>query len=1697
LEIRARIGLEVAKFQANAKIVAAQFKAMGTNAEKYQNNVDYFARRSLDLTKNLNSERVQDVTKTGQAIVAREKKIADDRYSLIMQSAKRVQKDRSKLELDAVRPGATGAVTGSVRPPARENPLYKKEADATKILTATMRKEYNAAYEAKERAALKASKVESRENQKRISEGKKITDQMHKQREAVIRAARELEKLSKSAQKEEDFRVKVDFFMNDEDFNRRLAATRYALYDIGNRAMAFGLAVAAGMGAAVKAAIDFESAFTSVERTAQVDLGSPYIEAQSRAINLRNALIDISTTIPVAFGQVTEIATLGAQLGIATDDLDEFTETVARFSAITGISVDQAALSFGRLSELLNVEPAQFENLSSAIVFAGINAVATDAEILKMSESIAAASTQAGIAAADTVGFATALASLKVRPEEARGVITRLFKTFDLAISEGGERLDDYAKVLNTTSDQAAALWQQDPSQFVQSFLSGAEATGKLNETMTALGVVNTRELNVITRLANNMDVLEQSLADSNEQFLLGSFSTEAYGKVSDDLASKIIILQNSITAMGASIGETVTGPLADFVTFLTSITEEIRKSPEGVRIFIAAITALTAGLSIFIALLTLGTAGLLALKLAFQNLSGGTVQANISLSTFRALVVSMIPNAAGATTVLGGLSTSFKAVAAGATGAGIAARGFATVASVAFGPVGIAVGLLSTLGLSLMAFSSEAEKSKKAMFESAGGIDAVLDAAARDAASGAEPFREINVALKDLNEEEQNSIEIQKNAIASRESSKGKFIEQTEAVKNAIEGLQDYEGAVNNATDAVDGNTIALGNNVAALILDSLGSYDADGSNFWAKITELSPQIESTLNALGFEAADMVAAGLEEGGETAEGYAERFQTAMRLVAESTGDLGAPQLETYRKKLSELGFEMTTAELLKMNRQLATSGPFLSNQIAFLSDAGAATDNFTDSSVQAAIAADKQGAAATKLGLATEEVEGEVLDLNDALRAQVKDLTASEIAENRSADALEKFAESARETQGALEGTGAAARENLTNFTAFMNAATEAAVEAGEGTPGAIKRIIAGLNSLGESGINTSGAFEVAKSLIITSVSGIMGADAALRTQLGTATDLAGMRAIINGFYATRLAAEGWSNNLMLEWGRAISMLSATGPAIQLPPIKINQGAVKTALQKLQEQIQKAFKALDIRSSLESSLTGLGDSLRQGGKGFAVFSESGRKNISSLQGVIDDLAVKSGGNVKNFANDLASLRAALVRSGVGADGLKLIDTALKGVGTRGKASKKVVDAFTASIQRTASSQRGILALADAFSRVSSSIRSALSARFVGVDALDNATLGWLDIADAAQAARDRINEATQSIADANAEINKLGSDKKKLEYQLQIAIKYGDTLRAADLRSQIAAIETEVATQSNAIAKASSEISAANSQLGIGENQNPRDVIERNKTLRDMAGRYADVAAFMMLNAKPGENLTKIIDGQVAAFKANAIEMGFTEEQAGKVAGVLREELIVAMKQVPKELKTIVKAETSAALKSIDTFSTQATDRLNKIPRNITTTHTVVQSQTATMPNRRGFYPGEISNGHSWNASTSKWTKIVKAASGGFIQGPGSSMSDSIPAMLSNGEFVVRASAVSAYGLDFMNALNQQRVSPSSGVLSSSAAQSGPQLVYLSPEDRQLLRTAIDRPVNLYTDNATIAKSANDGNKILAQRGLA
>lgn len=80
-----------------------------------------------------------------------------------------------------------------------------------------------------------------------------------------------------------------------------------------------------------------------------------------------------------------------------------------------------------------------------------------------------------------------------------------------------------------------------------------------------------------------------------------------------------------------------------------------------------------------------------------------------------------------------------------------------------------------------------------------------------------------------------------------------------------------------------------------------------------------------------------------------------------------------------------------------------------------------------------------------------------------------------------------------------------------------------------------------------------------------------------------------------------------------------------------------------------------------------------------------------------------------------------------------------------------------------------------------------------------------------------------------------------------------------------------------------------------------------------------------------------------------------------------------------------------------------------------------------------------GFFPSAPSGGGGGGGGGGGLLGVdttFRLAEGGYVTGPGSSTSDSIPARLSNGEYVLRASAVKALGVGFLNKLNQVRKGP-------------------------------------------------------------
>lgn len=433
-----------------------------------------------------------------------------------------------------------------------------------------------------------------------------------------------------------------------------LVRLRYALYDVGQTATVTGLALLAlGVGVAA-VAISFQRSFADVERTSGV--------TGNAVGHLRDQFDELYRTIPVGFDDLTKIGTLGGQLNINAQQLASFTEQVAKFSATSGVGVEESATAFGRLDQLLPDVQGNYEGLGDAILKVGVNSVATEAQIIAISSQLAGVANTAGLTSQEVIALSGTLASLGTAPELSRGAITRLFANIEVAISGGGEKLAAFAQVSGRTASEFARDWGNDSFAVIQDLFEGIGASGSdMGTVLRELGITASRDVPVFQKLAQNTDLLADSL----------SYATNAAGEVdrqysivSSTVAEKLNLLVNNLNSFIATVGESATGlgSLIDVLIYFLQVAQKIADNP-----IASSFTgfALTLGVVAGAALIVIGAmtrmaGSALALRTAMAEMN---ITSGASVLSFNSLTATLLGTGAAGTRAATAISLVSKAL--------------------------------------------------------------------------------------------------------------------------------------------------------------------------------------------------------------------------------------------------------------------------------------------------------------------------------------------------------------------------------------------------------------------------------------------------------------------------------------------------------------------------------------------------------------------------------------------------------------------------------------------------------------------------------------------------------------------------------------------------------------------------------------------------------------------------------------------------------------------------------------------------------------------------------------------------------------------------------------------------------------------------------------------------------------------------
>lgn len=489
---------------------------------------------------------------------------------------------------------------------------------------------------------------------------------------------------------------------------------RYALYDAANAYKLMGVAMAGAAVGAVAIGASFESAFANVERTLS-PAGQGAMEFAASVSEIRSSLVRLSGQIPLTFQELSEIATIGNQMGIAEEDLVSFTGTMARFASASGMSIDSVTQAFGGIAAQTGLASEHFENLGSAIALVGIESNATEDQLVSVIKEIAAGATQAGFAVDEIVGLSGALASLQVPPERARGSLTTYFNTLNRTVAEGGQGLEDFATIVGVTSGQLEGMVRAgDGAEVMQRFaesiadLDNVDATAALDR----LNLAQLRVSDTFIRLASDTERFREYMDLANTGFMEGEELNRQYAVTMETLSSQWTIFINGINALVAAISGGAIPTIGSLFKAINGVIFALadwlgnNKWAVAAGAFAVAVIGITGAMILFRGLAMAATASILAMTYATRQM-GGTALA--SMGPVRGLATALFGVRGGAIGAAGGiitLRTALRSLLA-STGVGLLLVGLGFAADAIMGTGGAA----DDASLSLDQYNKATEK--------------------------------------------------------------------------------------------------------------------------------------------------------------------------------------------------------------------------------------------------------------------------------------------------------------------------------------------------------------------------------------------------------------------------------------------------------------------------------------------------------------------------------------------------------------------------------------------------------------------------------------------------------------------------------------------------------------------------------------------------------------------------------------------------------------------------------------------------------------------------------------------------------------------------------------------------------------------------------------------------------------------------
>lgn len=568
---------------------------------------------------------------------------------------------------------------------------------------------------------------------------------------------------------------------------------------------------------AVQSATDIDSAYRDMRKTVNGTEGD--------FARLKQAALDFSNQNITSADQILQIQAIGGELGIATDDLETFAETVSNLDIATNLDADDAATALGTLSNILNdLNGDTMPRFADSLVRLGNNGASTESQIVEVASRIGSMGSIIGMSTPDILAWSSAIASTGQKSEAAGTAISKTMSNIETAVAQGGTAVEGFADIAGMSAEKFASTWESDPTEALKAFIEGLaeleDNGGSADKALQDLGINAVRQKQGIEGLMQSIGNLDDSLemsenawnGVSDEWGAAGDAAREAQAK-NEGLAGSIQRIKNTVQNAASEIGDAIAPIVSDIADFAADLGDAFADTDDGFKQMVAGAGLLAAGLGPGLSIIGSFGNGLKNLT-KFLN-KGGTAWGKLASRAGSAS--SVLGTAASATdvasTAIQGMTLQQKAAAAGSklltTGLGLVKTGL----------IGLAVAGIAVVVQKYAEMAQEQELVNEALT----GADEIIDGAEESVGGYGDALEDLSVSsketlesLRDLNDEFRATMEEQAGSeymldgylqtIRDLAGQSDLTASQQDALKRAVEGYNEVTGESVEVTDAANG---------------------------------------------------------------------------------------------------------------------------------------------------------------------------------------------------------------------------------------------------------------------------------------------------------------------------------------------------------------------------------------------------------------------------------------------------------------------------------------------------------------------------------------------------------------------------------------------------------------------------------------------------------------------------------------------------------------------------------------------------------------------------------------------------------------------------------------------------------------------------------------------------------------------------